>query len=109
VRRDLANLKSAVKNTSGAAHASVGYDARNEHYANERDYVFAIADALRQEYLEVHKSGVVLQVDDAVLANMYDHLVAQSPQKYREWAELRATTGDHKGAYELTSEALSVK
>ena len=75
VRRDLANLKSAAATTpvedvffTAVAPASVGYDARNEHYATERDYVFAIADALRQEYLEVHKSGVVLQVDDAVPA-----------------------------------------
>ena len=51
----------------------------NEYYANERDYVFAIADALREEYLEIHKAGFVLQVDDAVLANMYDHLVAAEP------------------------------
>lgn len=96
VRRDLANLKAAAASAkpeevffTAVAPASVGYDATNEHYANERDYVFAIANALREEYLEIHKSGVVLQVDDAVLANMYDHLVAQSPQKYREWAELR--------------------
>jgi 5-methyltetrahydropteroyltriglutamate--homocysteine methyltransferase len=40
--------------------------------------VFAIADALREEYLEIHKAGVVLQVDDAVLANMYDHLVSRA-------------------------------
>ena len=26
----------------------------------------------------------------------------------REWAELRAESGDHRGAYELTNEALSV-
>jgi transposase-like protein len=26
----------------------------------------------------------------------------------REWADLRAETGDHRGAYELTSEALAV-
>ena len=26
----------------------------------------------------------------------------------REWADLRADAGDHRGAYELTSEALSV-
>ena len=77
------------------APASVGYDARNEHYASERDYVFAIAAALREEYLEIHKAGVVLQVDDAVLANMYDHLVAQSPQHYREWAELRVDALNH--------------
>jgi 5-methyltetrahydropteroyltriglutamate--homocysteine methyltransferase len=96
VRRDLANLKAAAAATkpqdiffTAVAPASVGYDAANEHYANERDYVFAIAMAMREEYLEIHKAGVVLQVDDAVLANMYDHLVAQSPQKYRQWAELR--------------------
>jgi 5-methyltetrahydropteroyltriglutamate--homocysteine methyltransferase len=96
VRRDLANLKAAAAVTpaedvffTAVAPACVGYDARNEHYANERDYVFAIADALRAEYLEIHKSGVVLQVDDAVLANMYDHLVSESPLKYRAWAELR--------------------
>jgi hypothetical protein len=27
----------------------------------------------------------------------------------REWAELRAINGDHRGAYELTREALAVK
>ena len=26
----------------------------------------------------------------------------------REWADLRADAGDHRGAYELSSEALSV-
>jgi 5-methyltetrahydropteroyltriglutamate--homocysteine methyltransferase len=102
VRRDLANLKSATAAVpvteaffTAVAPASVGYDARNEHYATERDYVFAIAAALRQEYLEIHKSGVVLQVDDAVLANMYDHLVAESPAKYRAWAELRIDALNH--------------
>jgi 5-methyltetrahydropteroyltriglutamate--homocysteine methyltransferase len=102
VRRDLENLKAAAAATTveetfftAVAPASVGYDARNEHYATERDYVFAIAAALRAEYLEIHKSGVVLQVDDAVLANMYDHLVAESPAKYREWAELRVDALNH--------------
>jgi len=102
VRRDLANLKAAaaavpVTDTfyTAVAPASVGYDARNEHYASERDYVFAIAQALREEYREVHQAGVVLQVDDAVLANMYDHLVSRSPQRYREWAELRIAALNH--------------
>jgi 5-methyltetrahydropteroyltriglutamate--homocysteine methyltransferase len=102
VRRDLANLKAAAAAAAVAevfftavAPASVGYDAANEHYPSERDYVFAIAEALREEYLEVHKAGFVLQVDDAVLANMYDHLVAQSPQRYRECAELRIDALNH--------------
>src|SRR5439155_6411549 len=58
-------------------------------------YVLAIAKALREEYLEVHKAGFVLQVDDAVLANMYDHLISQSPQRYREWAQLRVDALNH--------------
>jgi 5-methyltetrahydropteroyltriglutamate--homocysteine methyltransferase len=96
VRRDLANLKAAATSSptedvffTAVAPASVGYDAANEYYADERDYVFAIAGAMREEYLEVIDAGLVLQVDDAVLANMYDHLVAQSPGTYRDWAELR--------------------
>lgn len=96
VRKNLAMLKAAAAKTkvedvffTAVAPASVGYDAENEYYSNERDYVFAIAKALREEYLEIHKAGVVLQVDDAVLANMFDHLTQQSPKRYREWAELR--------------------
>ena len=37
----------------------------------------------------------MLQVDDAVLANMYDELVQQSPARYREWAELRVEALNH--------------
>ena len=37
------------------------------------------------------------------------HSAGRKREVLREWAELRATAGDHKGAYELTSEALSVK
>jgi 5-methyltetrahydropteroyltriglutamate--homocysteine methyltransferase len=80
---------------TAVAPASVGYDAINEHYANERDYVFAIANALREEYLAIHKAGFVLQVDDAVLANMYDHLTQESPKRFHEWAELRVEALNH--------------
>jgi 5-methyltetrahydropteroyltriglutamate--homocysteine methyltransferase len=96
VRSNLAALKAAAAKTkvedvffTAVAPASVGYDAENEYYSNEREYVFAIAKALREEYLEIVKSGVVLQVDDAVLANMFDHLTQKSPKTYYDWAELR--------------------
>jgi 5-methyltetrahydropteroyltriglutamate--homocysteine methyltransferase len=102
IRRDTTNLKAAlaaVRVTEGfvttVAPASVGYDSFNEYYANERDYVFAIADALREEYLAVHQSGLILQVDDAVLANMYDELVQKSPAEYQRWAELRIEALNH--------------
>jgi 5-methyltetrahydropteroyltriglutamate--homocysteine methyltransferase len=102
IARDVANLQMAVKSVdaedaffTAVAPASVGYDAANEYYPNEKDYVFAIADALREEYLAIVDAGLVLQVDDAVLANMYDALVQESPRRYREWAELRIAALNH--------------
>ena len=96
ITQNIGDLKSALRGANvvegfltAVAPASTGYDASNEHYADEREYVFAIARALRQEYLAIYRSGLILQVDDAVLANMYDELSQQSPPRYREWAELR--------------------
>ena len=102
IRRDTDNLKAAIAHAdvqegflTTVAPASVGYDALQEHYASEREYIFAIADALREEYRAVYESGLVLQVDDAVLANMYDELVQKSPTEYRQWAELRIEALNH--------------
>ena len=102
VRRNIRDLKAAMA-AAGArdgfltavAPASTGYDATNEFYRDQREYVFAVAEALREEYLEIHRSGLLLQVDDAVLANMYDELVRQSPARYREWAALRIEALNH--------------
>jgi 5-methyltetrahydropteroyltriglutamate--homocysteine methyltransferase len=100
--QSLANLAAAVAEAkpleafmTAVAPASTAYDGINEYYASERDYVYAIAEALREEYLAIHQAGFLVQVDDAVLANMYDHLVQQSPERYREWAELRLEALNH--------------
>jgi 5-methyltetrahydropteroyltriglutamate--homocysteine methyltransferase len=96
VGRDLANLKAATAGhqdrevfCTSVAPASVAYNGVNEYYKTEEEYVDAIAGALRQEYLAIHRAGFILQVDDAVLANMYDHLVQQGEETYRRWAQLR--------------------
>jgi 5-methyltetrahydropteroyltriglutamate--homocysteine methyltransferase len=100
IQRDLNNLTSALPPDTEAfftavAPASTGYNARNEYYSSDREYVYAIADALKQEYRAIIDAGLVLQVDDAVLANMYDYLVQQSPAKYRQWGQLRVDALNH--------------
>ena len=80
---------------TAVAPASTAYDGINEYYGSEREYVFAIASALREEYLAIHNAGLLVQVDDAVLANMYDALVSKSPERYREWAQLRIDALNH--------------
>jgi 5-methyltetrahydropteroyltriglutamate--homocysteine methyltransferase len=102
IRQAIDNFLSALQGVkveeaflTAVAPASTAYDGVNEYYTSEKEYVFALAEALRQEYLEIHQAGLLLQVDDAVLANMYDHLVQQSPERYREWAQLRVDALNH--------------
>jgi 5-methyltetrahydropteroyltriglutamate--homocysteine methyltransferase len=102
IQREIASYKKALEKVkveeafvTVVAPASAVYSGYNQHYATEREYIFALAEALRLEYLEVYNAGFLVQVDDAVLANMYDHLVQQSPQHYRKWAELRVEALNH--------------
>jgi 5-methyltetrahydropteroyltriglutamate--homocysteine methyltransferase len=102
IARNISDLRAALASAgivegflTAVAPASTGYDSSNEYYKDEREYVFAIAEALRQEYLAIVEAGLVLQVDDAVLANMYDELTQQSATRYRQWAELRIEALNH--------------
>jgi 5-methyltetrahydropteroyltriglutamate--homocysteine methyltransferase len=102
IDRELADFTKAVADIgpreaffTAVAPASTAFNGVNEYYPSDRDYAFAIGEALRQEYLAIIDAGVILQVDDAVLANMYDELVAQSPERYREWAEIRIDALNH--------------
>jgi 5-methyltetrahydropteroyltriglutamate--homocysteine methyltransferase len=102
VSRDIANLKAASARYpdgevffTSVAPASTAYQGINEYYASDEEYIYAIADALRQEYLAIHEAGFILQVDDAVLANMYDHLAEQGEETYRRWAQLRVEALNH--------------
>jgi 5-methyltetrahydropteroyltriglutamate--homocysteine methyltransferase len=102
VHRDLDNLKAATapfKDTevffTAVAPASTAFNGINEYYSSESEYIYAIADALREEYLAIYDAGFILQVDDAVIANMYDHLVQQGEDVYREWAQLRIDALNH--------------
>jgi 5-methyltetrahydropteroyltriglutamate--homocysteine methyltransferase len=102
VSRDLANLKAATAGHpdrevffTSVAPASTAYQGVNEYYATDEEYIYAIADALREEYLAIHEAGFILQVDDAVLANMYDHIVQGGDEAYRRWAQLRIDALNH--------------
>ncbi len=103
VGRDLANLAEATAADPGrevfftsVAPASTAYQGVNEYYGSDEEYIYAIAEALREEYLAIHEAGFILQVDDAVLANMYDHIVSTAGEEnYRRWAQLRVDALNH--------------
>jgi 5-methyltetrahydropteroyltriglutamate--homocysteine methyltransferase len=61
-----------------------------EHYKSDEEFVFAIADALHEEYRAVIDAGLFLQVDDAFLPYMYDRMVPpMTLREYRAWAAVR--------------------
>jgi 5-methyltetrahydropteroyltriglutamate--homocysteine methyltransferase len=103
IGRDIANLKAAL-DVSGAtagflpvvAPASVLPSRTDEFYQTEEAALFAIADALHDEYAAVVDSGLIVQIDDAFLASYYDVMVPPlSLDDYRKWAALRVDALNH--------------
>jgi 5-methyltetrahydropteroyltriglutamate--homocysteine methyltransferase len=103
--RDIANFKAVLdaagKDVSEAflpvvAPASA-YWLRNEYYGSDEEFVFALADALHEEYKGIVESGLLLQVDDAVLMHEADTMASrgQSYDEYRTWAQLRVDALNH--------------
>ncbi|MGI8522604.1 MAG: epoxyalkane--coenzyme M transferase [Nocardioides sp.] len=95
LHRDIDNLTAALDGVDVVdgflpvvAPASVVPWRRDEFYDTEQDYVFAVADALNEEYRTIVESGLMVQVDDAYFAMMYDYLDGDEAA-YRAWAELR--------------------
>jgi len=72
---DVDNLQAALAavNRTGAfmSAASPGVVSlffRNDHYPSQEAYLFAIAEAMRQEYQTIAKAGIILQIDCPDLA-----------------------------------------
>ena len=103
IARDIANFKAAAKaaKTAGlfmaaVAPASVAPDRTDEYYKSDEEYVFAVADALHEEYKAIIDAGLILQVDDAYLALTYEVMVPPKTLKdYRKWATLRIEALNH--------------
>jgi 5-methyltetrahydropteroyltriglutamate--homocysteine methyltransferase len=83
VSRDIANLKDALDGRdveeafmaavapSGPGSLAPSPDLANEFYLSYQDYLFAVADALHEEYQAIVDAGLLLQVDDPFLADVF--------------------------------------
>ena len=57
----------------------------NEYYRTAEEYQMALADALREEYRAIVDAGLVLQVDDPLIANYYDHAPSATIEQCRNY------------------------
>jgi len=102
VQADIANLKAALAAT-GAAEAfipsisptSVEDWQRNGYYKTDEEYLFAIADAMHEEYRAIVDAGFLVQIDDPHLATHYVSRPDLSVDQVRRWAEVRVEALNH--------------
>ena len=68
----------------------------NEYYANDEQYIFALADAMKHEYKAIVDAGFILQLDDPALPDTYD-MIRPTPTiaEYRKFAEVRIDALNH--------------
>jgi 5-methyltetrahydropteroyltriglutamate--homocysteine methyltransferase len=103
MEREIALLKGALGDTppsdaflTTTAPASIEAGRINEHYESEEAFVFALADALAVEYEIIAKSGLILQVDDAWLAALWDRIgLGMGPEGYKRYCMLRVEALNH--------------
>jgi 5-methyltetrahydropteroyltriglutamate--homocysteine methyltransferase len=69
----------------------------NEHYKTDEEFIFALAEALREEYRAVIDAGFILQIDDPGVVDWWDMLKpALSVEQYRDrFAKLRIEAVNH--------------
>jgi 5-methyltetrahydropteroyltriglutamate--homocysteine methyltransferase len=102
LRTDLENLASALDG-AGATEAFVPAISpsniegfyENRHYATEEEYLFAIADAMREEYRAIVDAGFLLQIDDPRLVTYYVLTPSASIEDARRWAQTRVEALNH--------------
>jgi 5-methyltetrahydropteroyltriglutamate--homocysteine methyltransferase len=99
--RDIANFQAALSRHDGiegflpvVAPASA-YWLQNEYYPSEEEFVFALADALHEEYKAIVDAGLLLQVDDPRLVTYYIMQPDASIEDCRRWARPRVEALNH--------------
>jgi len=96
LKSDLDVLKDALQGVNyteafvpAIAPSNVETTTPNEYYPNAEAYVFAVAEAMREEYKAIIDAGFLLQIDDPFLVTYYITRPDLSIAECRKWAELR--------------------
>jgi 5-methyltetrahydropteroyltriglutamate--homocysteine methyltransferase len=98
LRTDIENLKAAVSSLPDGEVADVFLPStgpsgfgRNSYYDSHEDYLAAVAEAMREEYLGIVGSGFLLQVDDPYLIDILSDPAKDEAERERTaWQHVEA-------------------
>ena len=102
VQKDITILRNALDGIephevfiSAISPADVEGRQRNEHYETAEEFLFAIADAMHEEYQTIVDAGFLLQIDDPRLLTYYVSNPELTVEDCRRWAEVRIEAINH--------------
>jgi 5-methyltetrahydropteroyltriglutamate--homocysteine methyltransferase len=91
IAQDIAALKEGLKGKSADGFIaalgplSLGAGARNAYYRDERDYMMAVAETLREEYKAITDAGLIVQIDEPEFATTWMFYPDWSVDDYRKY------------------------
>jgi 5-methyltetrahydropteroyltriglutamate--homocysteine methyltransferase len=102
VRADVDALRAALDGVavedaflSAASPGVVAFFLADRHYGDHEAYLFAIADAMKVEYDEIHRGGLVLQLDCPDLALTRHRIGAETVEDFRRFVRLHVEAINH--------------
>lgn len=95
-RRDIEYLSKALQACgtqeaflSAISPGSVEHYVRNQYYEKDEEFLYRIAEIMRDEYKAITDAGFILQLDDPGLPDGYGIHADMSIAEYRRYAEVR--------------------
>jgi 5-methyltetrahydropteroyltriglutamate--homocysteine methyltransferase len=100
--RDIANFRAGLAGMTVAGAflpantpGTIEHWIANEYYKSDEEFVFAIADAMHEEYRAIVEAGFLLQIDDPDLPDGWACLPDITLPEYRNYATLRVDALNH--------------
>jgi len=102
LQKDLDNFTAALQGVSPAGAylpantpGTIEHWIANEHYKSDEAFVFAIAEAMAEEYRAIVDAGFLLQIDDPDLPDGWACLPDTGVEEYRKYATVRVDALNH--------------
>jgi 5-methyltetrahydropteroyltriglutamate--homocysteine methyltransferase len=99
---DIANFKAALAGVDVAeaflpanSPGTIEHWLVNEYYKSDEEFVFAIAEIMREEYRAIVDAGFLLQIDDPDLPDGWNCLPEIKLPEYRKYAAVRVEALNH--------------
>ncbi len=102
LKEDLGNFRAALGGVKVAeaflpanTPGTIEHWLRNAYYPSDEAFVYAIAEAMREEYKAIVDAGFLLQIDDPDLPDGWQMYPEMSVADYRRYAAIRVEALNH--------------